>query len=367
MSAPRATVLGAGLSGLACARVLADAGVEVLVRDRGRRPGGRLGGRTLRGGGGRGLADHLVDTGAAYFTVDGDPRDLGEGDPGAAGGPEREGFAAVVDRLARADVVAPWTDTFHLVGPSGVTGTKTGPLRWRAPGGLHAVADVLADGLDVQQHAPASSVGVSGGLPAVDGEATGAVVLAMPDPQARALLQTDDDDAALASAAALLDAAWDSSIVVYARWDARWWPGLDAAFVTDDGSAGGRGGEPMVSLLLDDGARRGDGQAVLVVHTLPAYAGQHLEQPGEVVDDVLARTVALLGARDVPAPLEAAAMRWSVSAPQTAHDEPYHLAPLAGGHLAVCGDGWGGRSKVSRAWTSGHDLGVALAERLTGG
>lgn len=366
MSAPRATVLGAGLSGLACARVLADAGVEVLVRDRGRRPGGRLGGRTLRGGESHGLADHLVDTGAAYFTVDGDPRDLGEGEPE---GVHHVGFAAVVDRLARAGVVAPWTDTFHLVGPRGVTGTKTGPLRWRAPGGLHTIADVLADGLDVQHQAPASSVGVSGGRPAVDGEATDAVVVAMPDPQARALLQVDDDPA-LASAAALLDAAWDPSIVVYARWDARWWPELDAAFVTDDGSAGGEDGadpEPMVSLLLDDGARRGDGQAVLVVHTLPAYVGQHLARPGEVVDDVLARTIALLGARDVPAPLEAAAMRWSVSAPQTAHEDPFHLAPLAGGHLAVCGDGWGGRSKVSRAWTSGHDLGVALAERLIRG
>ncbi len=365
MSAPRATVLGAGLSGLACARVLADAGVEVLVRDRGRRPGGRLGGRTLRGGGSHGLADHLVDTGAAYFTVDGDPRDLGEGGPGR----EREGFAAVVDRLARAGVVAPWTDTFSLVGPSGVTGTKTGPLRWRAPGGLHGIADVLAEGLDVQHQAPASSVGVAGGLPAVDGQATDAVVIAMPDPQARALLQTGEgtEHAGLASAAALLDAAWHPSIVVYARWDARWWPDFGAAFVTDDASAGGEDGEPMVSLLLDDGARRGDDQAVLVVHTLPAYAGQHLEAPGEVVGDVLARTAALLGARDVPEPLEAAAMRWSLSAPRTAHEDPFHLAPVAGGHLAVCGDGWGGRSKVSRAWTSGHDLGVALAERLTRG
>ncbi len=364
MSTPRATVLGAGLSGLACARALREAGVDVRVRDRGRRPGGRLGGRTLRGGA---LPDHLVDTGAAYFTVDGDPRHLGTGAPRAGD----DGFAAVVDRLARAGVVAPWTDTFHLAGPRGVTGTKTGPLRWRAPGGLRGLADALAEGLDVAHDAAATSVGVRDGLPAVDGEVSDAVVLAMPDPQASALLEAADAPA-LAAARDLLDTPWDPSIVVWGRWQERWWPALDAAFVTDDGiggpGAGARGpGEPMVSLVLDDGRRRGDDQAVLVVHTLPSYAAGHLQRPGEVVTHVLARAAALLGVDDVPAPLDAGAMRWSLSAPQRGHEEPFHLAALADGHLGVCGDGWGGPSKVSRAWTSGHELGVELAERLTAG
>ncbi len=355
MSAPRATVVGAGLSGIACARALTDAGVDVRVLDRGRRPGGRLGGRTLRGGD---LPDHLVDTGAAYFTVDEDPRDLGEGD----GDAEHEGFAGVVDALARAGVVAPWTDTFHLVGPRGVTGTKTGPMRWRAPAGLRSVADALSEGLTIEHRAVAGSLGVSGGLPAVDGDATDAVVLAMPDPQAKPLLESGEDPA-LAAAAAAMDTAWDPVIVVHARWRQRWWPDLDAAFVSDDGL----GGEPVVSLVVDDGRRRGDDQAVLVVHTLPAYAAQHLQQPGEVVAEVLARAAAVLGVARPPEPEQAAAMRWSVSAPVRGHEEPFHLTPLAGGHLGVCGDAWGGPSKVSRAWTSGHDLGVALGERLTGG
>ena len=36
------TIIGAGLSGLACARFLQDAGIESVVFDRGRHPGGRV-------------------------------------------------------------------------------------------------------------------------------------------------------------------------------------------------------------------------------------------------------------------------------------------------------------------------------------
>lgn len=46
----RIAVIGAGLSGLACAKVLGDAGFPVTVFDKGRRPGGRLATREVDGG-----------------------------------------------------------------------------------------------------------------------------------------------------------------------------------------------------------------------------------------------------------------------------------------------------------------------------
>ena len=61
------TVVGGGISGLACARAVRDAGKSVHVIDRGRRPGGRLSSRTLDG--------RAVDLGASYFVV-GDDRDF---------------------------------------------------------------------------------------------------------------------------------------------------------------------------------------------------------------------------------------------------------------------------------------------------
>lgn len=46
----RTAIIGAGLSGLACARSLTDAGFAVTVFDKGRRPGGRLATREISGG-----------------------------------------------------------------------------------------------------------------------------------------------------------------------------------------------------------------------------------------------------------------------------------------------------------------------------
>src|SRR4051812_49983885 len=58
-------VIGAGISGTACARALRAAGVPVRVLDRGRRVGGRMALRRERIGG----VEHVVDIGASYFTV----------------------------------------------------------------------------------------------------------------------------------------------------------------------------------------------------------------------------------------------------------------------------------------------------------
>ena len=55
------TVIGGGISGLACARAATAAGLSVRVLDRGRRVGGRLATRTLWG--------RPVDHGASYFVV----------------------------------------------------------------------------------------------------------------------------------------------------------------------------------------------------------------------------------------------------------------------------------------------------------
>lgn len=373
---PAAVVVGAGVSGLACAGALRAGGVDVRVLDRGRRPGGRLGERSVARADG---STHLVDTGAAYFTVEGDPRDLGETSARPAPGT----FAEAVHGWARRGLVRPWTDTFHLAGPDGLRGTKTGPLRWAAPQGLRSLADDLADDLATAGVAVTASTAVEAvtleGERAVvrtrvRGEAadvrteTGAVVLAVPDPQAlravEAGLADDGDDAgALAGLAAVLRDPWDPVVTVWARWDRRWWPDdLDAAFVADD---------EVVSLVADDGRRRGDGEPVLVVHTTAEGAARHLDDPSGAIEPVLARLAPLLGSPDgAPSPTAAGAVRWTFSAPRGGHEDPYRVVGGRGGDgaglVAVCGDSWGGRSKVERAWTSGHDLGVELARRLTG-
>ena len=117
-------VVGAGLAGVACARELTEAGLDVRVLDRGHRPGGRMASRRLWG--------RPTDLGASYFTVD---------DPG---------FAAVVDDWSARGLAAPWTDAFTVLG-EGERRTSTGPVRWGAPGGLRSLVEDLASDLDVEK------------------------------------------------------------------------------------------------------------------------------------------------------------------------------------------------------------------------
>jgi renalase len=56
----RIAIIGAGLSGLACARQLSAGGFEVVIFDKGRHPGGRLSSRERQ---------PQFDYGAQYLTV----------------------------------------------------------------------------------------------------------------------------------------------------------------------------------------------------------------------------------------------------------------------------------------------------------
>jgi len=88
MEATQVAVIGAGISGIACARTLADAGMDVVVLDRGRHLGGRMAVRTDHG--------RPVDVGASYFTV---------ADPA---------FDAVVRDWVERGLARPWTDTLGV-------------------------------------------------------------------------------------------------------------------------------------------------------------------------------------------------------------------------------------------------------------
>jgi renalase len=322
-------VVGAGIAGVACARVLVRAGLRVRVLDRGRRIGGRMALRREQLGG----VERVVDIGASYLTVS---------DPG---------FAAVVDGWHAAGVARPWTDTLTVL-PSGAA--ASGPLRWAAPQGLRSLVEDLAAGLDVTSEAEVEQIDADAGTCelAVDGEPVAAVVLAMPQPQASDLLPVPLADRLGLEAG--LD--WAPTLTVWAGWDRPWWPELDGAFVE---------GSDVIDRIADDGRRRGDGAPVLVVHSTPGYAERWLDDPEGGIEGVLAELGGLLGAPGaVPGPAFARARRWSLASPVTPDPRPFALdAELA---VGVCGDGWGPKSRIEQAWLSGTRLGEALARRLRG-
>lgn len=310
-------VVGAGISGVACACELQAAGVPVRLVDRGHRPGGRMASRRLW--------ERPVDLGASYLTVS---------DPD---------FGAVVDGWERGGLVRPWTDTFCALG-DGAASVKDGPLRWGTPGGLRSLVEDLARDLAVERHDVAG----------LDDLAAPAVVLAMPDPQARRLVPDHHP------VAAYLDRVFEPVLALAATWPERTWDEasptgrFDGAFVNDD---------PVVAWIADDGRRRGDDAPVLVVHSTPGFARGHLADPAAAVPAMLAAVRRLLS---LPEPSDVHVHRWTFARPAGERTDTHALVDGPGGPLGVCGDGWGASPKVETAWLSGRDLGRSLVVRLSG-
>ncbi|WP_154096152.1 NAD(P)/FAD-dependent oxidoreductase [Microbacterium testaceum] len=301
------TVVGGGISGLACARAVQDAGGTARVIDRGRRVGGRLSSRTVDG--------RPVDLGASYFVVG-----------------EAERFSHVVADWEERGIARPWTDTFQVIDPSGERRPKPGPMRWAAPLGLRSLALDLADGVDVESGRVVERVEPH----RVDGIEAGEVVLAMPAPQA----------ARLTGEAPGGPQEWEPVIAVVLRWDGRQWDAdLHGAFAEADAD---------VSFIADDGDRRGDAAPVLVVHTTAERARRHLDDPDAAIEPVLAATRRLL--RIDVEPASAHAHRWTFARPTETTGEPFFRSP----GLSACGDAWGKSAAVRTAWTSGDALGRAL-------
>ena len=346
------TVVGAGIAGAACARVLTEAGLPVRVVERGRAPGGRLAAPELHG--------RRVDLGASYLTAS-DPV-----------------FAGLVADWERRGLLTPWTRVFDVHSEKGFYQTGEGQTRWRAPTGLRSLARDLLDGLPLELEQPVTAadvIGLSGlgesagraGASAgcdIRGNTDDVVVLAMPDPQARRLLEPDGPHAGLR---ATLDVEYDPVIAVAAEWPEREWAFADGVFVNH---------HPVLTFLADDGSRRGDGAPVLVAHTTPAFAADHLT--GSLDDLAAAQAPVIAAVTELlslsAAPLWAHAHRWTTAKPASAHAESYAWSrpawsgparPGRGG-IGVAGDAWcpSGSPRVESAWLSGDALGRRIVTEL---
>lgn len=307
-------VVGAGIAGIAAARAVAEAGQTVIVLDRGRRIGGRMASRRTD--------DRVVDTGASYFTVS---------DPA---------FESVVEDWRQRGLARQWTDTFLAI-DGAECAEKSGPMRWAAPGGLRGLVEDLASGLDVREQTVASI----GPGHDVDGLEAAAVVLAMPDPQARRLLHPT-----YAAEIETLDDPFAPVLALTARWSERMWPDLDGAFVAND---------PLVAWIADDGRRRGDSAAVLVGHSTSEFAAEHLAAPEE------AAPLLALAVRDAlgidTEPVSTHVHRWSFAKPTGQRDAPFFLGDAL---VGLCGDAWSEKPRVEAAYLSGRAVGTAIIERL---
>lgn len=330
-------VIGAGLSGAACALGLQAAGVAVTLFDKSRGVGGRLATRRTR------VPIAGVETPVEVSFDHGAPQIV-------ARSPR---LRRVLAQAEAAGVVRPWAPRVHATWP----GPSHGPGHVAVPGMPGLVRHLLGDlptrlGRAVQrlQREPDGRWAVI-----VDGQVAGRfdrVVLAMPPTQAAALLAGHHERWSEALAAWPMSPVWTLMAVT----DEVDWP-WDAA-EPDTGA--------LTWITRNDrrpGRTAPAGCAVWVAHAHAAWSQGHLDDdPADVAEALGAalRTALPLPARDGVRWHHRAVHRWRYAAAgRPAPDARVFWWDEARG-LGVCGDFLGG-GDIDGAWVSGDELGDRIA------
>ncbi len=326
MSSLRVAVVGAGLSGLICARDLQQAGHFVQVFDKGRGVSGRMSTRRV-------IEPELqFDHGAQYFTArDGD-------------------FRKQVEEWTAQGVVAVWEGPFGTL-----TGGETGPAptndpRYVGTPGMNAICRDLAGGLNVRCSARVVQLVPNGGRWQVEVEDLAAgtsevlsdgfdhVVVAIPPAQAADLLPKESSlqekvgEAKMAPCIGLM-AAFQSQVELE----------LNGVFVQEN---------PIRWMARDSSKpERNSGVERWVMHATPEWSQEHIdESPEQLVPQLLDAFSEAVGG-NVPGTIYEAAHRWLYAIPENPFSQGGFIDEQL--KLTICGD-WCHDARVEGAFLSGR-------------
>ena len=306
-------IVGAGISGISCARVLRDQDVPFTIINKGRKLGGRMASKSVRDSGTK-YDGRVFDIGASYFTVS-DPE-----------------FTKLTESMISAGVVTEWTDTFHVADAQGIGGVKVGPMRFTAPKGIRSVVEHLAQGLTIEEGEITDLDEI------VAQDKYSSIALCMPTPQAAKIYP---------QAASISPAQWEPVIAVSFLFDEQIWRDFDGIFVNGDNE---------ITWIANDGSRRGDNAPALVVHVHPVLAAHHLLDPQAVIPHALRAVQRILGF--IESPIWAHAHRWTYAKPAEGSTPALPLSHI--GPIRLAGDEFSDRPRVEAAWLSGRDLARGL-------
>ncbi len=323
-SAPVA-LIGAGLAGLSCATALQQAGIAVQLFDKSRGPSGRM--STRRG------EDWACDHGAQYFTAR-DPR-----------------FRAELSRWQSAGVAAPWAPQLAVLGGLGRHHPDERIQRWVGQPQMTAPARWLAESLPLALTSTVSALrrDAAGRWQLQTAEqgwldgTFGAVLLALPAPQAAALLPRQSAELAALCAQVRMRACW----ALMLQYEQPPELPFEAAFVNTG---------PLRWIARNSSKPGRSGVETWLLHAEAEWSESHLDTPPEQVAALMLQAFAEHGG---PAPQRWTAHRWRYADSAPALDPGCAWQAELG--LGLCGD-WLHGGKVEGAWLSG----LALAEALIG-
>ena len=299
----RVAIIGAGLAGLAAARVLREAGLAPVNYDKGRGVGGRLSTRRADGG-------LQFDHGAQYLPA------------------TDAGFAAALREAEDAGAATQW----HLP-----TGAKTVGLP-----GMSGLAKHFADGADIRQGVEIQSLQQDSAGWTIAGEPYDRVICTVPAPQAARLLGPDHP-----LTEALLGVVMDPNLTLMLAL-----PASGAAFETHRDAE-----DDIAWLALDSAKHKRPGPQCWVAQAGLAWSKDNLEHDKpEIANRMLPMVCKRLGA-DPDDALYVSAHRWRYAQASTPLGEPF----LNTDTLYVGGD-WALSSRAEGAWLSGTAMAHALLE-----
>ncbi len=329
MTTVDAVIVGAGMSGLAAARRLSDAGLDVVVLERDRWVGGRLGTRIV------GAA--TVDHGAQFFTA------------------RNRHFGDWVDTLLADDLVYEWCRGF---------GANDGFPRFVGRGGMGELGRILARGVTVRLDCPVRSESKSTTgdrwRVARDGPGPGdqedieaaAVVLTAPVPQSLEMLEAGGVALGHDEAEALPLIDYEPTLALVTVLDRA--PSLPrpGAVQRDVGA---------FSFVADNQAKGLSDVPALTLHASAAMSNSlWTESDTKAIATLLAAADEFVAGRNV---VETSLTRWQFATPKSVWTNRSCTITDDPGPLILAGDAFGG-PRVEGAWLSGDAAAANILKRL---
>jgi predicted NAD/FAD-dependent oxidoreductase len=318
-------VIGAGISGLTAARSLHDQGHRVTVLEKSRGGGGRAATRRLDGLG--------FDHGAQYFTAR---------DPA---------FRRTVAAWRERGLIQLWDGRIGKVSQSRIEPIANAQERYVGVPGMSAMGKHLAEDLTVHANiriAPPQRINGHWRLQSETGEALGGfdlLVVAVPAPQAQALLTLSAPQLAARAASVQYAPAWALMLAFDTDpplpYDGLFFEGDEISWAARNSSKPGRLGNTWV------------------VHASPAWTRDHSDVPEDQTGAELTNLFTKQTGIDTTSVVAQTAHRWLYSLVDNPLDVGALWDPELG--LGLCGD-WCHSARIEGAFLSGQ----AVAGRILG-
>lgn len=320
----KVAIIGAGIAGLSCARELQSYGIAVDIFEKSRGPSGRMSTRRT--------PDWSADHGAQYFTAR-DPR-----------------FIQEVQHWIKTGSVAIWKPKLKVYESGVWRNSHSEENRYVGTPNMNSLGKQLAENLSVQYETTICKLDRIGSQWALQcseaGEIGGIydfVILAIPAPQAHALLKDIDARASDITSSAQMKACWTmmARLPNQARTD------FDAAFINQE----------IISWICQNESkpmRRGN---IWTIHGSPNWSQENVELSKEDAQDQMVKCLIKMGFNCQDA--EISIHRWRYASGGLENSISFFVKPDIG--LGLCGD-WLNGGRVEGAWLSGLELAAALKQ-----